>query len=298
MISPALLRAFLLVYEQRSVTQAAQQLHLTQPAITKRIHKLEQALSNPLFDVIGRKLVPTEAAHLLYPLAKQWLNDIEQIQQTLSTAQQGIQGRLNLGVSHYLGLHYLPVPLRHFVQTYPQVELQVQFVDSESAHQAVQLGQLDLALVTLPPEPDPQLSYEPLWQEELVFIVAPFHPLAQQPNLTLADLLAYPALLPDTNTFTTQLTLKLFEQHQLRARLQHHTNALDALAALVSIGLGWSVLPKPLLNPDLQQIYPALATELYRTLGMVWHPGRSLSRAAIVLRETLISRSQIAKELV
>ncbi|MEX7562024.1 LysR family transcriptional regulator substrate-binding protein, partial [Stenotrophomonas maltophilia] len=86
--------------------------------------------------------------------------------------------RLKIGTSHHIGLHHLPYYLKQYVQEFPNVKLDVHFVDSEQAHEQVLAGDLELAFLTLPPQGDERLSYMNVWTDPLVFVAAPFHPLA------------------------------------------------------------------------------------------------------------------------
>lgn len=101
--------------------------------------------------------------------------------------------------------------------------------------------------------------------------------MAQKKNLTLQDLIEYPSLLPAAQTYTAQITLAEFEKQCLKPKITMSNNPLESIRMLVSIGLGWSVLPKTLLNQDMQQL--DLNVEMNRQLGMVWHPARTQSRA-------------------
>ncbi|MBC7750273.1 MAG: LysR family transcriptional regulator [Candidatus Saccharibacteria bacterium] len=283
-MNTASLQAFVTVMQTGSVSRAAEKLFLTQPAISKRLRILEDEFGVILFTPIGRGIQPTQAAQDLLPRAKRWLLDYEEIKHALSHAQDQVAGLLRIGTSHHIGLHHLPTALKSFVQAHPEVELDVHFVDSEQAHQAVLAGELELAFLTLPPTFDPRLTYREIWNDPLVFVVAPFHPLARKMNLTLADLTHYPAILPAANTYTSQITLDAFHQEGLSLKTSMSTNPLDSIRMLVSIGLGWSVLPKTLVDADLV----VLSIEhviLHRTLGMVWHPQRTLSKAARTLKD-------------
>ena len=288
-MNTASLQAFITVMQTGSVSRAAEKLFLTQPAVSKRLRILEEEFGVTLFTPIGRGIQPTQAAQDLLPRAKRWLLDYEEIKHALSHAQDQIAGLLRIGTSHHIGLHHLPTALKSFVQAHPEVELDVHFVDSEQAHQAVLAGELELAFLTLPPTFDPRLAYREIWNDPLVFVVAPFHPLAQQVNqhasLTLEDLTHYPAILPAANTYTSQITLDAFQKAGLSLKTSMSTNPLDSIKMLVSIGLGWSVLPKTLVNTDLMVLDIDHAI-LHRTLGMVWHPQRTLSKAARTLKES------------
>ena len=273
--------AFVKVMETGSISIAAEHLFITQPAVTKRIHSLEDYFGVKLFESAGRGIQPTHAAHSLLPKVKMWLNELGEIHHTLSHEQAHVQGRLKIGTSHHIGLHHLAEPLKRFVQQFPQVTLDVHFVDSEQAHEQVLAGELELAFLTLPPRGDDRLNYLTIWHDPLVFVAAPFHALAQQQQLHLEDLIAYPSLLPAAHTYTSQIMLAEFEKKGLKPQISMGNNPLESIRMLVSIGLGWSVLPKTLLNHELVQL--DLNLKLNRQLGMVWHPARIQSKAAAQL---------------
>jgi DNA-binding transcriptional LysR family regulator len=283
-MNTASLQAFVTVMQTGSVSRAAEKLFLTQPAISKRLRILEEEFGVTLFTPIGRGIQPTQAAQDLFPRAKRWLLDYEEIKHILSHAQDQVAGLLKIGTSHHIGLHHLPAALKKFVQAHPEVQLDVHFVDSEQAHQAVLSGELELAFLTLPPTFDARLAYQDIWNDPLVFVVAPFHPLASKTALTLADLAEFPAILPAANTYTCQITLAAFHHAGLSLKTSMSTNPLDSIRMLVSIGLGWSVLPKTLVDADLC-VLNIDQVLLQRTLGMVWHPQRTLSKAARTLKD-------------
>ncbi|MGE8557633.1 MULTISPECIES: LysR family transcriptional regulator [unclassified Acinetobacter] len=273
----AAFEAFIKVMETGSISMAADLLFITQPAVTKRIHSLEEYFGVKLFESAGRGVQATHAAHSLLPKVKNWLNELGDIHHTLSHEQEQVQGKLKIGTSHHIGLHHLPQHLRNYVQKFPDVTLDVHFVDSEQAHEQVLAGDLELAFLTLPPQGDERLSYVTIWNDPLVFVAAPFHPLAQKKHLSLEDLVQYPSLLPASQTYTTQITLAEFEKQGVKPKITMSNNPLESIRMLVSIGLGWSVLPKTLLNQELQLL--DINVQMNRQLGMVWHPGRTQSRA-------------------
>lgn len=277
--------AFVKVMETGSISLAAEHLFITQPAVTKRIHTLEDYFGVKLFESAGRGVQATHAAHSLLPKVRNWLNELGDIHYTLSHEQDQVRGKLKIGTSHHIGLHHLPQYLKQYVQQYVDVTLDVHFVDSEQAHEQVLAGDLELAFLTLPPVGDDRLRYLTLWDDPLVFVVAPFHPLAAQKNLSLEDLMAYPSLLPAAQTYTSQITLAEFHKKGLKPKVTMSNNPLETIRMLVSIGLGWSVLPRTLLNQELQQL--DIALQMNRHLGMVWHPARTQSKAVLSLIENM-----------
>ena len=139
----------------------------------------------------------------------------------------------------------LPPVLRRFSREYPDVKLDIHFIDSEEAWEAVLHGDLEMGVVTLPPQPDPRLHSQAVWQDPLVFMAAPEHPLARLHRVTLETLTGYSAILPSPVTFTRRIVESLFEEQALTLNISMSTNYLETIHMMVSIGLGWSVLPKP-----------------------------------------------------
>lgn len=281
----AAFEAFVKVMETGSISMAADQLFITQPAVTKRIHSLEDYFGVKLFESAGRGVQATHAANSLLPKVKNWLNELGDIHHTLSHEQGQVQGKLKIGTSHHIGLHHLPQHLRSYVQDFPNVTLDVHFVDSEQAHEQVIAGDLELAFLTLPPQGDARLKYVNLWDDPLVFVVAPFHPLAEQKNLCLEDLTAYSSLLPAAQTYTSQITLAEFEKQGIKPKVTMSNNSLESIRMLVSIGLGWSVLPKTMVDDELCTL--DIHLNMRRQLGMVWHPARTQSRAVLELIQSM-----------
>ena len=273
------LTAFLAVAESGSFSTAAERLFLTQPAVSKRIAQLEQQLGTRLFDRVGRRIRLTEAGDALLPRARQVLLDLEDMGRAISNLTGTVSGTLRIGTSHHIGLHRLPPVLRRFSREYPDVKLDIHFIDSEEAWEAVLHGDLEMGVVTLPPQPDPRLHSQAVWQDPLVFMAAPEHPLARLERVPLETLTGYSAILPSPVTFTRRIVESLFEEQALTLNISMSTNYLETIHMMVSIGLGWSVLPETMLDESVVRLKVDTALPV-RRLGVVTHPGRSRSNAA------------------
>lgn len=294
----ALWRAFVEVARCKSFSQAAQALHITQPAISKRISQLEAQLDTPLFDRVGRHISLTETGLALLPRVSDWLHELDDMQRhardVATSAQAPLSGTLLLGTSHHIGLHRLPPSLRAFSHAHPAVKLDIRFIDSEQAYEAVRSGELELGIVTLPPTPDPRLVSEVIWPDPLCIVAAANHPLtlqaASEGAIAAADLALHEAILPASNTFTRQITEAMLAREGLQLQVSLETNYLETLKMMVSIGLGWSVLPANLCDDDVVAI-AVRKVALSRELGVVYHPKRALSRAARAMLDLLREQS-------
>lgn len=273
------LETFLAVAEDRSFSRAAERLHLTQPAVTKRIKRLEENLATLLFDRIGRRVELTQGGQLLLPRARSLLQEIADTRRMLENLNDQVSGSLQLATSHHVGLHRLAPVLKTFSDRYPDVQLDIRFEDSEAAHDLVRRGDSELAVVTLDPKGPVDLAYLPLWDDPLTFIVARDHPLAGRPLLSLAELARYPAILPGLATYTGRIVAELFRARQIEITAPLSTNYLETISMLAGTGLGWSLLPRSMLTDELVPLTTD-APPQHRTLGCVTNPARSRSNAA------------------
>jgi len=283
-----LLQAFAAVAELGSFSSAAEQLHLTQPAISKRIALLEQQLDCSLFDRIGRQITLTEAGRALLPHSQIVLQELRVAKRHIQDLRGGVTGLLTMGISHHMGLHRLPEVLQKFSQQYPDVRLDIDFLDSEEAYGRVLLGEVELGVITLAPEAKPSLQQIEIWNDELVVTIARNHPLANKKTVNARALSQYRAILPGLNTYTGRIVKALFEEQKLPLDVSMSTNYLETIKVMVSIGLGWSVLPKTLIDSSLCGLTLS-GQKMSRNLGVVMHRERSLSNAANAFLQLLLA---------
>ncbi|WP_456270015.1 LysR family transcriptional regulator [Kushneria sp. AK178] len=285
------LRAFVAVAECESFSLAADEIHLTQSAVSKRIATLEAQIDARLFDRIGRRIGLTEAGRTLLPRARRILGLFEDTQRALTNLSGTVRGQLSLATSHHIGLHRLPPVLRRYTRRWPDVRLDMRFMDSEQAYQGVLDGSLELALATLAPQTAAPLVATPLWVDRLCFVCAPDHALARESALTLSRLSEVEAVLPGEQTFTRAMVVDTFAHEGLDVNVAMSTNFLETLKMMVSIGLGWSVLPETLLDDSVHRLaidHPPIE----RPLGYLFHENRTLSNAARAMIDLLEASRQ------
>lgn len=289
------LQAFLAVADTQSFSRAAEQLHLTQPAVSKRIATLESQVDARLFDRIGRRIALTEAGNVLLPQARRILFTVEDSRRALANLSGQVGGKLTLATSHHIGLHRLPPLLKQYTQRHPEVELDLHFLDSEQAYQGVLDGTLEMAVVTLAPHPHEQLQVVELWRDRLCFTCAIDHPLAshattqartRQGVLSLSALCDFNCVMPGAKTFTGSLIAQRFAEAGLQLPVSMATNYLETLKMMCSVGLGWSLLPEKMIDSELME-FDVDTAPIHRPLGYLVHTNRTLSNAAKKMIEEL-----------
>ncbi len=279
------LRTFLKVAETGSFSKAAEQLHVTQPAISKRLASLEQQLNTSLLERLPRNARLTPAGQLFKVRAEHILREIDNTKAEIQNLTQEVTGTLSIATSHHIGLHRLPKQIRKFLRTFPDVELDLHFLASEEAEKALFAADVELALLTLPAVTRDRLEYCCIWQDPLHFVVGPEHPLARKiaagpmlPDGLLRELTKFRAILPGSESMTYQLISALFTESKLALKSNMPTNYLETIKMMVSVGLGWGVLPATMIDKSLVRL--PIDAGIRRDLGVVVDKRRQLSKAA------------------
>jgi len=282
------LNVFMRVADLSSFSLAAEQLYLTQSAVSKRIQQLESQLNSPLFERHNRTISLTEAGITLYSKAQQILDLVSDTELTLQNLNGTVTGTLSMATSHHIGLHRLPPILKEFVRCYPDAQLNLEFMGSERAYKAVLSRQVELALTTLEYNPPDGIESSLIWLDDMVCVCSAEHTLAQTGAPSLKQLADTPAILPEPDTITFQLVEAAFVKKGLKLQTPMPTNYLETIKMMVSVGLGWSLLPESMVIHD-QQLHRIRwpGPDIQRPLGLIHLQHRTLSNAATAFIERL-----------
>jgi len=186
------LRAFVTVAHTRSVTEAARELHLTPPAVTKGVRELESELAVELFRRTSSGMLLTPAGEVFHLHAERALSEIEHGREEVRLLMGGVGGRVAIGATSEAAINVLPIALGRLIERRPQIEVSMAGGTFESLARGVRTGELDFFLGVAPVEgAGGNLTSEPLYSDELQVVARPGHPLASRDALGLADLAGY-----------------------------------------------------------------------------------------------------------
>ncbi|MBN1220422.1 MAG: LysR family transcriptional regulator [Anaerolineae bacterium] len=283
------LRGFMAVARSGSFTQAAEELYLTQPALSLQIKALEESLGERLFERRGRRLLLTPAGSLLLERAEQILGLLEQTNEEI-VAFRGLQkGRLSIGTNDSNCLYVLPRVIQKFREQFPNVELHLTNSHSTEVAAWVVEGRVEFGLVTLPIL-EPNLESQPLFEREDVLVCHPDHPLCLQPSVTLAELVTYPLLLLDRGSVSRVRLEQLFAQANLLPKVVMEVGSIEVIKRFVAIDLGVSIIPRFTAEQELQdgRLYAIHLDWLpHHAIGIVQRRNGYLSPAAQMFLQML-----------
>jgi DNA-binding transcriptional LysR family regulator len=245
-----LLRLFAAVVKQGSFSRAATALFISQPAVSKAVQELERQVGTTLLDRSGTGVVLTAAGETLYRYAEQIFLTEQAAELELARLQGVQQGKLALGASTTIGVYRLPKLLARFAERYAHIHL---FVDIGTTYEiASRLLQtpLDLALVEAKVMDD-RLNVTPLWDDRLLVVAPPDHPLAHQSRVTLAEALAQPFIGREPDSAT-----RVYIENQLQARgivlpVAMEVGSNEAIKQMVRVGLGLAMVSETTIQTEV-----------------------------------------------
>jgi len=278
------LKYFVTIAETLSFTRAAEMLHVSQPALSYQVCRLERELGTRLFDRRHRRITLAPDGEIFLPLAQAVLFRADEAVRVLKEHLGVEAGEVRMGCNPSVAAYFVPSLVASFRGNFPRVRVQVvEGGDIELQHRVLE-GSLDFALVTAPGSPQ-TLEVTPLIAEELLLVVPLGHRLAQRVTISLAELAHEQFVLP-TNIFnvTTQLIDSCrrvgFEPH-----VAYQTGSFESVKNFVRQGLGVSVLPKMVLDSPGSDGLAVLRIEdgLTRDLNLIRGKDRSTTGAARAL---------------
>lgn len=281
------LRHFLLVAEQANFTRAAELAFLSQSALSRSISRLEEELGRPLFERRTRNVTLTDAGQLLLPRARQILSLVEDAKDEL--IDDGTSGRLRVAAIPTIAPYFLPERLRDFQQHHPQARLLVQEETTERLLKKVVDGEVDVAIAALPIE-QRYLKVEPLFEEELLLVMAASHPLADKKSIRAEDIESLPFVLLGEAHCLTDNVLSFCRQKSFHPVSVERTSQLAMVQELVSLNHGISLVPKMAqrLDNSPNRLYRSLTgPKPSRKIVMVTNPYRYQSKLQTKFQESL-----------
>jgi DNA-binding transcriptional LysR family regulator len=218
-----------------SVSAAARALHVSQPALSQALGEMERRLGLPLFEREGRKRHLTRAGSELLRFAQDTLARAEELERRLEQERLGQRGNLRVGMIDAASLYILPRVVRDYRRERPEVELSLSVAPSEVLLRALSRFELDLVFA-IGPLQDARLQALPIRREALL-VYAP--PESRGRDLRTAEWILYP---PQSRT--RALIDAAMAARGLSPRVRLESGSPEVLRQLVSLGLGWSVLPE------------------------------------------------------
>ena len=243
------LRVFVTICQEKNITKAAKQLDISQPAASLAIREMEEHTGTTLFERDGRGIRLTRAAKYFYPMVHQMLKIYDEMEYEM--IKWSSTSNVHIGSSISIGACILPSIIQEYNQNYPETEVRVSINSSEIIEQAILDGSLDIALIEGSIHSD-KIESQCFLEDELIAICGMFHPLAGKTQVPLARLRNENFLFREKNSGTRELIETVFSQKDFFVEPLWESTSTAALINAVAQGIGISILPKKMLQEQLE----------------------------------------------
>lgn len=284
------LRAFVSVIELEGFHRAAETLNISQPALSRRIQKLEAAVGATLLERTTRRVTLTSAGRELLPLVRRMLDEFDSSLFAMGDIGGRRSGQITLACVPTAAFYFLPSVIGRFNEQFPNIRFRILDLSANEGLESVARGEVEFGINLLGAS-DPELIFEPLLEDPFVLACRRDHPLAQKDILEWSDLEGQPLVAVSRTSGNRMLLDASLVRAGVRLSWSYEVTHLSTSLGLVEAGLGISVLPK-LATP--QGEHPIIVTrpiqspQVSRTIGVVRRRGGRLAPAAERFLEMLL----------
>lgn len=290
------LEIFLEVARLASFSRAAEKRYRTQPAISSQIRALEEEVGARLLDRSGGRVSLTAAGKLFFKYAEDTIEHRKTILTEIAETERVPRGEIVVGANEGTCLHILPEVFAQFKRDYPGVSVSIKRSDYARILESILENAVDFGVVSLPVN-DNRLQAELIHRDELVVITPPGHPLAAKKNLTVAEVAAFPLVVPKAG-HTRDALDTLFYDRKLKPRLAMELDSSELLKRFVAADVGVGFIARSNIEEDIRAkalaAIPLADAQVRRDLALVFRKDKSLSRAAKAFMDIAIKQRNAA----
>lgn len=275
------LRAFCTAVQTGSITEAAEQLFLSQPSVSLQIQALERELGVTVFERRGPRIRLTPEGEVLYKLANPLVQGIDHLHETFAAHCGNLEtGDLYIAAGETAILYLLPAPLKRFAEDYPGISVHLDNATGPEALGLVRGDKVDFAVGAVLDKPG-DIEFQPIVSYQPTLIAPLGHPLASIEQPTLDEIAAYGLILPPPNYTTSRVVDMVFRQHGLVPKVALEAGGWEIIKKYVEIGLGVSIVTDVCLTGEERLVRKPLDRHFpQRTYGIVMRRGKYLSPQA------------------
>lgn len=280
------LRSFEAVARLRNFSRAAEELHVTQPTVSKQIRLLQEQVGLPLVEQIGKKIFLTQAGEHLYATCADWLDTWGRFEQTIADLKGVKQGRLRIAAVT-TAKFFMPRILGPFCSTYPGIDISLEVVNRDRVLERLSRNEDDLYIMGVPPD-GLDIACEPFLENPLVVLAPRSHPLARRKRIPFTALANEPFILRERGSGTRLTVERVFQEHEVPLRIRMELGSNEAIKQAVAGGLGMAVLSQSAVGGDLAHDDVTILNVQGFPIRRYWYVVRPSSKKVSVVAHTFL----------
>ncbi len=287
------LNVFEAVARNLSFTRAAEELHLSQPAVSMQVRQLEESVGLELFEKLGKKIQLSEAGRELHHYSQSINRQLREAEEVLESLKGLSRGRLKLAVASTVN-YFAPRLLAAFSRRHPGIGLHLDVTNREALVRLLEANESDIVLMGRPPD-NLDLESEPFMDNPLVVIAPPDHLLAREKSISLERLAEEIFMMREPGSGTRQAMERFFSEHGLQIRQGMEMTRAEAIKQAVRAGMGLSIVSTHTIELEVETrrlvVLDVEGFPVIRRWYLVYRKGKRLSPVAEAFRRFVIDNS-------
>ncbi|MBU7578210.1 MAG: LysR family transcriptional regulator, partial [Flavihumibacter sp.] len=269
------------ITQTKSITQAAEELHLTQPAVSIQLRNFQHQFDIPLTEIVGRKIYITDFGKEIALAAEEILNQVQAINMKTMEFKGQLVGRLKISIVS-TGKYVMPYFLSGFMKEHPGVQLQMDVTNKSRVIESLQDNEVDFSLVSILP---PSLNVDKLeLMQNKLFLVGSSASQFQKKSYDKNIFEELPLIYREEGSGTRMTMERFIERNRIAAVKKVELTSNEAVKQAVIAGLGYSIMPligiKNELNAGVLRIIPVKGLPISTKWSMIWLKGKMFSPIA------------------
>lgn len=276
------LRAFCAVSKSGKMTDAAEELFLSQPAVSLQIRALERELDTQLFERHGPRINLTREGKELYDMARPLVDGLESLNHRFNRQIRGDleSGEVIIAAGESTIIYLLPRLVAQFRENFPNIHVQLRNVTGRDGLAMIRDDEVDFAIGSMLDVPS-DISYQPVYSFEPALIMPLGHPLAENESITIEDIAPYGLILPPRRLTTWRMVDRVFQQHEVSFNVTLEVGGWEVIKRYVELDFGISIVTGICLREDDKLVAKNMSAYFpKRSYGVVMRRGKYLSPQA------------------
>lgn len=284
------LKIFYFAVKSGNLSAAAEELFITQPAVTKGIQRFQEFYELKFIDYVGKKLVLTDAGEVLFKIAEKIFDMETHAEESIRDFQQRKRGHIRILSSESFGDYYLPEVIIPFCKAYPLVRVSMNILPTELVVENTASLKCDIGFISYPVEHE-KLEVREILEDELVVIAPRRHPLSSRPALRARDLEGQPLIMHEDQSAPRRAIDEFVQRHGISVRIPMELSSNRAIKRAVEHGIGIALISRKVAKEEIEQKRlvalslgdPALKRQFF----LVYHRDKYISESLQRLMEML-----------
>lgn len=290
------LKTFYFTAKYKSLTKAAEYLCITQPAVTKQIKQLQSHYNLKFLDIIGKKVILTDAGLNLFTIAEKIFDMESQAEEAIKDFQEYNKGKISILASESFGSYHIPHIIKHFRNSRPEISISIQTATNKNIIESISELKEDIGFISAPVL-NPKISVHEVLEDDIVLVANPEDRFSSTGELNPADLEGKDIIVHEQGSVIRKVVDAYLKRNHVGSGVKYEISNNEAIKKLIRNKMGVSFLTKSIINEDLERgtlaAIPVPDRNFKRKYYMIYHSEKYFSKPLADFRDLILRWPEI-----